>query len=77
MNTIERFPIVRISEEGENDTEDVIAKEFSLTIILNSQELATLLCSPANLKYLAIGFVRGKKMNIYTNRWRVVAQKHE
>ncbi|MBA7694518.1 Sulfur carrier protein FdhD [subsurface metagenome] len=23
-----------------------------------------------------IGFVRGKKMNIYTNRWRVVAQKH-
>ena len=24
-----------------------------------------------------IGFVRGKRMNIYTNRWRVVAQKHE
>jgi len=23
-----------------------------------------------------IGFVRGKKMNIYTNRWRLVAQKH-
>ena len=68
MDTIERFSIVRISEEGENDTENIIAREFSLTIILNNQELATLLCFPTNLKYLAIGFVRGKKMNIYTNR---------
>jgi len=57
MNTIERFSIVRISEEGENDTEDVIVKECSLTIILNNQELATLLCSPTNLEYLAIGFL--------------------
>ncbi len=57
MNTIERFSIVRISEEGEKDTEDVIVKEFSLTIILNNQELVTLLCSPTDLKYLAIGFL--------------------
>jgi len=57
MNTIERFSIVRISEEGENDTEDVVAREFSLTIILNNQELVTLLCSPTDLKYLAIGFL--------------------
>ena len=57
MNTIERFSIVRISTEGENDTEDVIAREFSLTIILNNQELVTLLCSPTDLKYLAIGFL--------------------
>ena len=57
MNTIEKFSIVRISEEGENDTEDVIVREYSLTIILNNQELATLLCSPTNLEYLAIGFL--------------------
>ena len=57
MNTIERFSIVRISEEGENDTEDVVAREFSLTIILNNQELVTLLCSPTDLEYLAIGFL--------------------
>ncbi|GAI21174.1 unnamed protein product, partial [marine sediment metagenome] len=57
MNTIERFSIVRISEEGENDTEDVVAREFSLTIILNNQELVTLLCSPTDLEYLTIGFL--------------------
>ena len=57
MNTIERFSIVRISEEGENDTEDVVAREFSLTVILNNQELVTLLCSPTDLEYLAIGFL--------------------
>ncbi|GAJ05360.1 unnamed protein product, partial [marine sediment metagenome] len=57
MNTIEKFSIVRISEEGENDTEDVVAREFSLTIILNNQELVTLLCSPTDLEYLAIGFL--------------------
>jgi len=34
-----------------------VAKEFPLTIILNNQELATLLCSPANLRYLAVGFL--------------------
>lgn len=57
MNAIEKFSIVRISEEGENNTEDVVAREFSLTIILNNQKVAILLCSPTNLEYLAIGFL--------------------
>jgi len=57
VNAVEKLSIVRISEEGENDTEDVIAREFSLTIILNNQEVVTLLCSPTSLEYLAIGFL--------------------
>ena len=57
MDNVEGFPIRRIMEEGESETEDVVAREFPLTIMLNNQELATLLCSPANLKYLAIGFL--------------------
>ena len=57
MNTVEKFPIVRISEERENDTEGLVTKEFLLTIILNNRELVTLLCSPTDLKYLAIGFL--------------------
>jgi len=57
MNTVERFSIVRISEEGENDTEGLVTKEFLLTIILNNRELVTLLCSPTDLKYLAVGFL--------------------
>ena len=54
---IEKFPVLRITERGKSDTEEMIAREFPLTIILNNQELVTLLCSPTNLKYLAIGFL--------------------
>jgi len=54
---IERFPILRVTEQGRNETEDIVTKETPLTIILNNRELVTLLCSPTNLKYLAIGFL--------------------
>ena len=48
---VEKIPILRLTEEGRNNIEDIVAREFPLTIILNNQELVTLLCSPANLKY--------------------------
>ncbi|UCG67659.1 MAG: formate dehydrogenase accessory sulfurtransferase FdhD [Deltaproteobacteria bacterium] len=51
------FPIQRVTKEGKNDTEDLVTRELPLTIILNNQELVTLLCSPTDLKYLAIGFL--------------------
>lgn len=54
---IERLSIQRITSEGRKDTEDIVTKELPLTIILNNQELVTLLCSPVDLKYLAIGFL--------------------
>jgi FdhD protein len=54
---IEKFPIVRVTEQGMSQDEDITTMEFALTIILNNQELVTLLCSPADLKYLAIGFL--------------------
>ena len=57
MDNIERFSILRVTEEGKKDTEDVVTKELPLTVILNNQELVTLLCSPTDLKYLAVGFL--------------------
>jgi len=54
---IEKFPILRVTEQGRSEEEDIITVEFALTIILNNQELVTLLCSPTDLKYLAIGFL--------------------
>ena len=54
---IDKFPIVRVTEQGMSQDEDIITTEFALTIILNNQDLVTLLCSPADLKYLAIGFL--------------------
>ncbi len=56
-NGMERLPIQRVTEEGKQDIDDMVIKELPLTIILNNQELVTLLCSPVDLKYLAIGFL--------------------
>ena len=57
INNMKQFPIWQVTEEGRNNTIDVVVKEFPLTITLNNQEVVTLLCSPQNLDYLAIGFL--------------------
>jgi len=56
-NETEKISILKFTETGSVSIEDVVARESPLTIILNNQELATLLCSPADLKYLAVGFL--------------------
>jgi len=51
---------VRILRVGERESlllEDQVAREFSLTLILNDRELVTLLCSPADLEQLALGYL--------------------
>jgi len=57
VSEVERVPILRLTEAGKSTTDDVVVREFPLTIILNNQELVTLLCSPKNLDYLAVGFL--------------------
>ncbi len=56
-NEVERFPVLRFTKEGRSSLEEVVAREFPVTIILNDQELVTMLCSPNNLKYLVVGFL--------------------
>ncbi len=53
----ERFPILRLSGKRSDSVEDVVVRESPLTIVLNDHELATLLCTPVELKHLAIGFL--------------------
>ena len=57
MDSVERFHIQRINGEGRQDAEGMLIREIPLTIILNNQELVTLLCSPTCLSYLAVGFL--------------------
>ena len=57
MDNTVKLPVVRVSQTGKNEIEDVVAKELPLTIIFNGTELVTMLCSPADLKYLAVGFL--------------------
>ena len=56
-NDTEKFAVLKLTETGSSSIEDVVAKESPLTIILNNREVVTLLCSPANLRYLAVGFL--------------------
>lgn len=53
----ESFTAFRITREDKETIEVSVAREAPVTIILNNQELVTLLCSPQNLKYLAVGFL--------------------
>ena len=54
---VERVHIYRVNRDSKQAGEDIVVKELPLTIMLNGRELVTLLCSPANLKYLAFGFL--------------------
>lgn len=56
-NTVEKVTINRVTPDSKESAEDIIVRELPLTIVLNGQELVTLLCSPVDLKYLAIGFL--------------------
>jgi len=53
----EKLNILRLTEDNVSETADVVVREFPLTIVLNNQELVTMLCSPANQKELAVGFL--------------------
>ena len=57
QNEIESVSILRVTGESRSNVDDVVARESPLTIILNNQELVTLLCSPKDLNYLAVGFL--------------------
>ena len=53
----EKFPALQWTNEGKSRIEKAVAREILLTIFLNGQELVTLLCSPKDLNYLAVGFL--------------------
>ena len=56
-NEVERFPILQFTREHKSNSEGIVTREFALKIILNNQELVSLLCSPMDFKPLAVGFL--------------------
>ncbi len=53
----EKIQILRLTEESRESIEDTIVRESPITIMLNNEELVTMLCSPENFDYLAVGFL--------------------
>jgi FdhD protein len=54
---VEKVILYRATRESKEPVEDMVVREFPLTIMLNGTELVTLLCSPSDIRYLAIGFL--------------------
>ena len=52
-----RFLISRIDGKDRTRLETDVVREFTLTVFINDNEFASLSCSPADLNYLAVGFV--------------------
>jgi len=52
-----RLNILRISGTGAAKERDLVVRETPVTIFLNDFDLVTLLCSPKDLGYLAVGFL--------------------
>ncbi len=48
---------MRVSEKGRSSALDSVVMELPLTVTLNNREVVTLLCSPTDLEYLAVGFL--------------------
>lgn len=57
MDEVREFKILRVTEEDWCEVKSIVAREFAFTIILDNQELVTMLCTPKDLKYLAVGFL--------------------
>jgi len=52
-----RIGVLRISGEGKERLNDVVIKERPVTVFFNDVELASLMCCPKDLNYLAVGFL--------------------
>lgn len=56
-NRVKRFDILKINHGVRQQVEDTLVLESPLTIFLNDEELVTLLCTPEDIKFLAVGFL--------------------
>ncbi|RXT06441.1 formate dehydrogenase accessory sulfurtransferase FdhD [Ammoniphilus sp. CFH 90114] len=49
--------IIRFYNEGLHEIDDEIAVEFPLTIVVDGEELATMVCTPTQIEELVVGFL--------------------
>lgn len=54
---INDWEIARFKDDSFNIKKEIVAVEFPLTIMINGEEFATMVCSPTNLRELVIGFL--------------------
>jgi FdhD protein len=59
---VEKFTVDSYSDSQCSTGAEQVAREAPVTIMFNNRELATLLCSPTDLNYLALGFLFSERL---------------
>jgi FdhD protein len=54
------LPVLRVSGEREERVHDTLVAEVPFTLLLNGEELVTILCTPSQLVELAIGYLHSE-----------------
>lgn len=57
MELTRDIPITKYENGAISSVDDIVVKEYALTIILDGEEFITLLCTPSSLDCLAVGFL--------------------
>jgi len=57
LKTLETFKITKIKGSSREIVDDSVAEEVPFTVVVDGEELVTLLCSPSELEDLAVGFL--------------------
>ncbi len=57
METKRDAPVLKITAAGVEGVIDVVASEIPVRLVLNKEQLVTLLCTPTELEELAVGFL--------------------
>lgn len=57
MNNTKRYNILRVRGDKISKDEDIVIKEYKLTIFVNGDEMTSLLCIPDSLENLVIGYL--------------------
>lgn len=51
------LPVIKVYGRAKTLTEDTVVREVPVTIYFNKEEIVTVLCSPSQIKELAVGFL--------------------
>ncbi|HYE81777.1 MAG TPA: formate dehydrogenase accessory sulfurtransferase FdhD [Clostridia bacterium] len=57
MELTRNLPIIKYENGTVSSIDDMVVKEYALTIILDGEEFITLLCTPSSLDCLTVGFL--------------------
>ena len=77
MNIIKKVNIIRLNKEHKEDTLDLIIEEVPLDIFVNNAFYATLMCTPIEVKELAVGFLFSEGVLTSINSIKSIEEKYE